>query len=248
MGRSLDTETLMPAILGLMFVVFGNMLPKCRRNRTIGIKIKWALENDENWNATHRLGGRLWVAGGLLLMACVFLPESVIPWAAVIALVVLAVIPVVYSYLFYRRQMREGTAVQIKTDRKRQIVNRIMMAVTAILLFVLLFTGEIRVTCWDGGVLVDATFYSDVVINYERIEKIEYRETCDPGTRANGFGSPRLLMGVFENEEFGYYFRYSYTKCDSCVLLTVNDDIYAIGCKTPEETEALYNQIAKKVK
>ena len=85
-------------------------------------------------------------------------------------------------------------------------------------------------------------------MNYDSIEKIEFRAECDVGTRANGFGSPRLLMGIFENEEFGLYIRYSYTKCDACVLLTVDDEIYAIGCETAEETEKLYEQIAAKLK
>ena len=116
------------------------------------------------------------------------------------------------------------------------------------LLFVLLFTGEIRVTCGDARLTVDNTFYSDQIIEYKRLEKIEYRESCDPGVRANGFGSPRLLMGVFENEEFGMYIRYSYTKCDACVLLTVGEEIYAIGCETAEETEKLYEQITAKLK
>ena len=43
---------------GLMFIVLGSFLPKIRRNRTMGIKVKWALENDDNWNATHRFGER----------------------------------------------------------------------------------------------------------------------------------------------------------------------------------------------
>lgn len=248
MGQSLHMMRVMPLLFGAAFVVVGNLMPKCRRNSTIGIKVKWALENEENWNATHRVGGRIWVAGGLLLMLGVFLPEEAMAPIVIPVLLLVACIPAVYSYLYYRKQLQAGTAVQTKADPKRQTVSRIMMAVVVIFLFVLLFTGEIRVTCGDTRLTVDSTFYSDCIIDYNRIEKIEYRETCDPGTRANGFGSPRLLMGVFENEEFGYYFRYSYTKCDSCVLLTVNDDIYAIGCKTPEETEVLYNQIAKKVK
>ena len=54
--------TLAPYIMnvgfGLMFIVLGSFLPKIRRNRTMGIKVKWALENDDNWNATHRFGGK----------------------------------------------------------------------------------------------------------------------------------------------------------------------------------------------
>lgn len=248
MGESLNMARLMPLLLGAAFVVIGNLMPKCRRNSTIGIKVKWALENEENWNATHRMGGRVWVAGGLLLMLGVFLPAETMLWVMFPGLMAVAIIPAVYSYVYYRKQLRNGTVVKTSVDPKRRTVHWILIIITALLLFVLLFTGEIRVTCGDARLTVDNTFYSDQIIEYKRIEKIEYREACDPGVRANGFGSPRLLMGIFENEEFGLYIRYSYTKCDACVLLTVDDEIYAIGCETAEETEKLYEQIAAKLK
>ena len=51
--------TILYLSFGLMFLVLGNILPKVRQNNTIGIKIKWTLENEQNWNATHRFSGRL---------------------------------------------------------------------------------------------------------------------------------------------------------------------------------------------
>ena len=104
LGKEFDIEVITLLFIGLMFVILGNYLPKCKQNYTIGIKVKWALANEENWNATHRLGGKVWVIGGLLLMACVFLPDTIVPWALIIILPVLAVIPVVYSYLYFKKQ------------------------------------------------------------------------------------------------------------------------------------------------
>ena len=64
--------TLAPYIMnvgfGLMFIVLGSSLPKIRRNRTMGIKVKWALENDDNWNATHRFGGKVWMGCGFVCL------------------------------------------------------------------------------------------------------------------------------------------------------------------------------------
>ena len=246
-GRDLNMIRLMPLLLGAAFVVIGNLMPKCRRNSTIGIKVKWALENEENWNATHRMGGKVWVAGGLLLMLCVYLPEAAMSWIVLPGLLIVACVPTFYSYLYYRKQLREGTAAKAEADPKRKLLNWILTVGTAIILFILLFTGEIRVTCGDTKLTVDGTFYSGQIIEYNQIEKIEYRDRCDPGTRANGFGSARLRMGIFENGEFGYYSRYSYVKCDACVLLTVHGDILAIGCETAEETAALYEKIMEKL-
>ena len=70
--------TILYLSFGLMFLVLGNILPKVRQNNTIGIKIKWTLENEQNWNATHRFSGRLWVIGGILCMACALVAESAI--------------------------------------------------------------------------------------------------------------------------------------------------------------------------
>ena len=93
-GMKFSSDTAMVALIGLLFVVIGNYLPKCKHNYTLGIRVKWALENEENWNATHRFGGKMWVAGGLLMMAGVFLPEPFTTIIIVGAIIVLVVVPV----------------------------------------------------------------------------------------------------------------------------------------------------------
>ena len=40
-------DKIMLIFMGLLFIVIGNYLPKCRRNYTIGIKVPWALDNEE---------------------------------------------------------------------------------------------------------------------------------------------------------------------------------------------------------
>lgn len=107
LGREFQINALMPAFLGLLFVIVGNYLPKTVQNRTIGIKIKWTLEDEENWNATHRLAGKIWTAGGLLLLLCAFLPGTVLPWVMPMVLGIMVVIPIVYSWWFHRKQKGE---------------------------------------------------------------------------------------------------------------------------------------------
>lgn len=115
LGKAFDMNMIGLLLIGLMFVVIGNYLPKCKQNHTIGIKVMWTLSDEENWNATHRFGGKVWVIGGLLLMACAFLPETAIPWAVVLLLPILAVTPVVYSYIYYRRQRKSDGASEKDT-------------------------------------------------------------------------------------------------------------------------------------
>lgn len=107
-GKEFNIEQIELLMIGLMFVIIGNYLPKCKQNHTIGIKVKWALQDEENWNQTHRFCGKVWVVGGVLLMLSVFLPEPVIPYALLIILTILVVSSILYSYLFYKKHLKEG--------------------------------------------------------------------------------------------------------------------------------------------
>lgn len=80
----------------------GNYLPKCRQNYTIGIRVKWAVENEENWNATHRFAGKVWAVGGVLMMGCSFLPEEISIYVFVALTIGLSLLSAGYSYYFYK--------------------------------------------------------------------------------------------------------------------------------------------------
>jgi uncharacterized membrane protein len=62
MGIAVDASLFGPLLVGMVLVIVGNYLPKCRQNYTIGIKLPWTLNSEENWNATHRFAGRMRVA------------------------------------------------------------------------------------------------------------------------------------------------------------------------------------------
>lgn len=55
-------------LLGLSSVIIGNYMPKCRQNRTIGVKTTWTIKNEDNWSKTHRFTGKLWAAGGMVIL------------------------------------------------------------------------------------------------------------------------------------------------------------------------------------
>lgn len=103
LGKEIDLPFIMSLFLGLVFVVVGNYLPKCQQNRTIGIRIKWTLENEANWNATHRFTGKVWVAGGILLIGSAFLPSTITSWITLPMIILPALLPVAYSYWFHKR-------------------------------------------------------------------------------------------------------------------------------------------------
>ena len=105
LGWKLNAGILIFLLCGLLFIILGNYLPKCRQSYTMGIKLPWTLADEANWNATHRLGGWLWVAGGLLLL--VSAPLTSIPIVAVCVFIgdvfLMMLIPTVYSFLYFKK-------------------------------------------------------------------------------------------------------------------------------------------------
>lgn len=87
--------------LGLLFLVLGNYLPKVRQNYTVGIKLPWTLNDETNWNKTHRLAGKLWVVGGLALF--IFGLFGIENGSIIfISLAVILVVPMIYSYRLFK--------------------------------------------------------------------------------------------------------------------------------------------------
>lgn len=101
LGREMDILRYVYLLLGLLFIIIGNYMPKCRQNWFIGIKIKWTLEDEANWYATHRLAGKVWTVCGLGLLICGFLSAEYLFPVLFLAMIL---IPVVYSWRYSRRQ------------------------------------------------------------------------------------------------------------------------------------------------
>ena len=104
LGVEVPVETVMPLLVGAMFVVIGNWLPKCKQTYTMGIKLPWTYASEANWNATHRFGGKVWVAGGILTMITSLFGNF---WILLVILVLMVIVPTVYSYLYYRNREKE---------------------------------------------------------------------------------------------------------------------------------------------
>jgi uncharacterized membrane protein len=67
----------------------------------VGIKLPWTLNDEENWNKTHKLAGKVWLVGGVAFFFLIFVPASFMTIAVLFIALVITTIPVVYSYLLY---------------------------------------------------------------------------------------------------------------------------------------------------
>ena len=60
-----DINVISNCCLGLILIVIGNIIPKCKRNSVVGVRTTWSMDNDTTWELSNRLGGRLiMICGG----------------------------------------------------------------------------------------------------------------------------------------------------------------------------------------
>ncbi len=102
LGYQMDITRISEILIGVMFIALGNYLPKVGQNYTIGIRLPWTLDDEENWNRTHRAAGRLWVGGGIVILLLVLSGMASAYWMAGIFLI-LTLVPVVYSFRLYKK-------------------------------------------------------------------------------------------------------------------------------------------------
>lgn len=93
-------------ILGGLLIVIGNVLPKSRPGFFVGIRTPWTITDTDIWIATHRLGGKLMMLVGAVLVLTAFMP---LPADVRVALIVggavaSALVPVVYSWWLWHRK------------------------------------------------------------------------------------------------------------------------------------------------
>lgn len=239
----MNPALLLNLLMGLLALAIGNYLPKTRRNSTIGIKIKWTLENDENWNATHRFGGKVWTAAGVGFLIAALLPEGISMVSAFVLIAVMVVLPTVYSYRVYRRQLAQGSYVKSEMSLKGISKKWAIAGSAAVLIVVavIMFTGNIHFTLGEDALGVSATYWNTTAISYEDIEEVSYAEGYDGGYRSFGFASARLNLGSFRSEGLGNYVRYTYVGVKPAVVVKAGRNTYVLSGRNTAETQALYN-------
>lgn len=110
LGWPVEVDRVVPASIGLLFVGLGNYLPRIRSNWFMGIRTPWTLSSERVWRDTHRVGGRAFVAAGLLMALGALLPHGARAWTTGLAIAVAFALPLVYSYVAWRRETAERSA------------------------------------------------------------------------------------------------------------------------------------------
>ena len=110
-NNDLSVGTFVPVGVGILFILIGNYLSQVKSNFLMGIRTPWTLSSEESWRKTHRLGGITFTIAGLMFIAMPFLNLSE-PWNFAIpitAIIISAIIPIVYSYMYFLQDKNKTT-------------------------------------------------------------------------------------------------------------------------------------------
>ena len=110
MGNPLILSQWMMPGMGLFIFYTGVLMQKAKRNFFIGIRTPWTLSSDSVWEKTHRLGGWLFKAAGIITMLGIIFPSQSF-LLLMVPMLAAAFIPIIYSYFAYQREMKGSSAL-----------------------------------------------------------------------------------------------------------------------------------------
>lgn len=100
LGKKVDIGMITNVCVGIVFIIMGNYMHRIKQNYTVGIKLPWTLNSEENWNRTHRMASWLFVLCGILFIinGAVLQTEWMVG-----AAILMAVVPGLYSFILYKK-------------------------------------------------------------------------------------------------------------------------------------------------
>lgn len=99
---SLNIGMIVMMLIGIFFAVIGNMMPRFRQNYFAGIRTPWTLADETVWRKTHRIAGRAWFAGGIVIFCGAFFQGNIALGIVITTVVLMTLFPFAYSYWLYR--------------------------------------------------------------------------------------------------------------------------------------------------
>jgi uncharacterized membrane protein len=94
-------------LIGVLYIILGNYFKTIKANYFIGIRTPWTLENETVWKKTHKLGGKLWFVGGIIVVLTSLILDKE-PNVTVFLIItgIITIIPIVYSYIIFKNEIK----------------------------------------------------------------------------------------------------------------------------------------------
>jgi uncharacterized membrane protein len=103
LGHRFDMTRIITPAIGALFFGIGYLMDKIKFNWFVGIRTPWTLSNEEVWEKTHRIGGKVFKACGLLAVLGILF-EGVYALVLILAPILVATLYLTYySYSEYQK-------------------------------------------------------------------------------------------------------------------------------------------------
>ena len=103
-NQSIENSNYVFIIIGILYIILGNFFKTIKANYFIGIRTPWTLESESVWKETHKLGGKLFFIGGILVvLSALFLNNETNFFVFLSLTTILALVPIIYSYILFKR-------------------------------------------------------------------------------------------------------------------------------------------------
>ncbi|WP_027077819.1 SdpI family protein [Maribacter antarcticus] len=96
-------------LIGVLYIILGNYFKTIKANYFIGIRTPWTLENETVWKETHKLGGKMWFIGGIIVVLSSLILDKQPNFTLFLIITgIISIIPIVYSYLLFKNEKKNG--------------------------------------------------------------------------------------------------------------------------------------------
>lgn len=102
-GINVRTEMIVPVLIGVLFIILGNYMPRISSNYFIGIRTPWALQDEKVWKDTQHLGAKMFVIAGILFILAAFVPGIFKVYLFSSAIFLCVIVPYIWSYFLYKK-------------------------------------------------------------------------------------------------------------------------------------------------
>ncbi len=102
LGYYFNMIQMMAPAFAAIFFFMGVVLEKTKSNFFVGIRTPWTISDERVWEKTHKVGGKLFKASGIIALFGIFFKD--IAFLLVIApIIAVSIYAVLYSYLEYKK-------------------------------------------------------------------------------------------------------------------------------------------------
>ena len=103
-NQSFDQSNYLFILIGILYIILGNYSKIIKPNYFIGIRTTWTLESESVWKETHKLGGKLWFIGGIIVVLSGFILGNKPNLIVFLTITTInAIVPIVYSYMLFKK-------------------------------------------------------------------------------------------------------------------------------------------------